>query len=166
MIGYRDRIVDGTLTEGLGAFALTGTAAPTFFPFAGHVPDGATVQVAVAHPTLNEVEVVEGIYSAGTISRDRVLASSNGGAAVSFSNGLKSVSLTWSAERALQASKYTHTQAVPAAVWTVAHNLNCRPSVRVVDSTDRVVIGDVSYPDVNTLVLTFNGGFSGAAYLN
>lgn len=63
-------------------------------------------------------------------------------------------------------SNYTYTQAVPSAVWTIAHGLGRHPSVTVVDSAHSVVVGDVSYPDLNTVVLTFSGGFSGQAYLN
>lgn len=61
---------------------------------------------------------------------------------------------------------YTHTQSVASATWTITHNLNKRPSVTVVDSGGTVVIGDVQYIDDNTIVITFIGAFSGAAYLN
>lgn len=61
---------------------------------------------------------------------------------------------------------YTHTQSVASATWTITHNLNKRPSVTVVDSGGTVVIGDVQYIDDNTIIITFIGAFSGAAYLN
>lgn len=61
---------------------------------------------------------------------------------------------------------YTHTQSVPASVWTIAHNLGKHPSVTVVDSAGSVVIGDVQYTSANALTVTFAGGFSGTAYLN
>lgn len=61
---------------------------------------------------------------------------------------------------------YTHTQAVPASVWTVAHNLGKRPAVTVVDSSGREVEGDVQHGSATTLTITFSAAFSGTAYCN
>lgn len=61
---------------------------------------------------------------------------------------------------------YTHTQSIPSTVWSVQHNLGKKASVTVVDSADSVVYGDVDYTDLNNLTITFNGAFSGKAYLN
>ena len=61
---------------------------------------------------------------------------------------------------------YTHTQSSASATWTINHNLNCFPSVTIVDSAGSVVIGDVSYTNANTLVVTFVAAFGGKAYLN
>ena len=61
---------------------------------------------------------------------------------------------------------YTHTQSSASATWTITHNLNCFPSVSVVDSAGSVVIGDVNYTNANTLVVTFAAAFGGKAYLN
>jgi len=61
---------------------------------------------------------------------------------------------------------YTHTQTSASATWTITHNLNCFPSVTIVDSAGTVVIGDVSYTNANTLVVTFVAAFGGKAYLN
>ena len=63
-------------------------------------------------------------------------------------------------------STFIHTQATASAEWTIQHNLDKYPSVTVVDSAGSVVIGDCQYTSKNTVVLTFNGGFSGKAYLN
>ena len=63
-------------------------------------------------------------------------------------------------------STYVHTQSTPSAVWTITHNLARRLSVTVVDSTDRVVLGEVRYPSDNQITVTFSAAFSGAAYLN
>lgn len=57
-------------------------------------------------------------------------------------------------------------QGTASDTWTVVHNLNKYPSVTVVDSTGRVVVGGTQYLDSNTVVLTFSGAFSGVAYLN
>jgi hypothetical protein len=62
--------------------------------------------------------------------------------------------------------RHVHTESVPTAVWTIAHNLNCRPHVTVVDSADSVILGDVAYLDDDTLRVTFSGAFSGKAYVS
>ena len=61
---------------------------------------------------------------------------------------------------------YTHVQGVAEAIWEVTHNLNKKPSVTVVDSTDNVVFGEVEYLTLNSVRLKFAGSFSGKAYLN
>lgn len=61
---------------------------------------------------------------------------------------------------------YHHIQSSPSAVWTINHNLGFYPNVTIVDSAGSVVEGDVTYPNTNTMVLTFTGGFSGDAYLS
>ena len=66
---------------------------------------------------------------------------------------------------ASQAS-YTHTQSTALAVWTVAHNLNRRPSVTVVDNLDQRVEPDVAYVDANTVRVTHATPQIGKAYCN
>lgn len=61
---------------------------------------------------------------------------------------------------------YTHTQASASATWTITHNLNCFPSVTVVDSAGSVVIGEVVYISANVVSVTFIAAFAGKAYLN
>jgi len=62
---------------------------------------------------------------------------------------------------------YTHQQMVPAAVWTITHNLGKRPSVDVFDSTGHgPVFGDVEHVSDNQLAITFGAAFGGVAYLN
>lgn len=50
--------------------------------------------------------------------------------------------------------------------WTIQHNLNKFPSVVIVDTAGSAVVGDVQYIDENTINVSFNGVFSGTAYLN
>lgn len=63
-------------------------------------------------------------------------------------------------------ASYLHTQGVPAAVWTIPHNLGFYPGVTVIDSAGAQVIGDVSYPTINTAVVTFSAAMSGRAALS
>lgn len=61
---------------------------------------------------------------------------------------------------------HIHYQGIASDTWVITHNLKKYPSVTIVDSLDNVVIGDINYTNINTVTLTFNGGFSGKAYLN
>ena len=61
---------------------------------------------------------------------------------------------------------YTHSQEVPSNTWTITHNLGKYPSITVVSDIGIEVVGDYEYVDLNNVVLTFNGIFSGKAYLN
>jgi hypothetical protein len=61
---------------------------------------------------------------------------------------------------------YTHSQAAASATWTITHNLNCKPSVTIVDSGGNVQIGEVLYDSDNQVTVSFAAAFSGYAYLN
>tara|TARA_R100001463_G_scaffold82980_1_gene137628 strand:+ start:282 stop:614 length:333 start_codon:yes stop_codon:yes gene_type:complete len=61
---------------------------------------------------------------------------------------------------------FVFTQNTPSATWTIQHDLNKFCSVTVVDSAKQVVIGDITYTDLNELTITFTAAFSGQAYLN
>lgn len=63
-------------------------------------------------------------------------------------------------------ANYVHDQSIPALIWNIAHSLNKKPAVLVVDTADTVVIGKIEYIDNNNVKLTFNGSFSGYAYFN
>ena len=60
---------------------------------------------------------------------------------------------------------YVHTQAVPAAVWTINHNLGGQPTAVVLDSAGTQCEGTFSYPSINQMVITFNSPFTGTAYV-
>jgi hypothetical protein len=53
-----------------------------------------------------------------------------------------------------------------SAQWNINHNLECHPSVTIVDSSGREVWGDVQYIDQNNVQLNFQSAFGGKAYLN
>lgn len=61
---------------------------------------------------------------------------------------------------------FTYTQATPSATWTITHNLGKYPAVSIVDSAGSAVVGDVEYIDANTVTITFQSAFAGAAYFN
>ena len=57
-------------------------------------------------------------------------------------------------------------QSVASSVWTVLHNLGKRCAVSVVDTTGRLIMGEIEYLDINTIRITFSAAFSGSAYFN
>jgi len=61
---------------------------------------------------------------------------------------------------------YVHIQENASATWNVTHGLGFVPNITVVDTAGTVVEGSYSYPNSNTVVLTFIGAFSGRAYLS
>lgn len=61
---------------------------------------------------------------------------------------------------------YLHRQTQPATTWTIAHGLGRHPGAVVLDTAgNRIYPGGESYPDTNTLVLTFSAPFPGTADL-
>lgn len=65
-----------------------------------------------------------------------------------------------------EVSRYIHEQGTASDTWTIQHNMNCFPSVTVVDTAKTVVVGQVDYTDANNLTITFNAAFKGTAFLN
>ena len=60
---------------------------------------------------------------------------------------------------------YTHYQTPASSTWTINHNLGFKPVVVVIDSAGTNCEGSISYPNNNTMVITFNSAFEGTAYL-
>jgi hypothetical protein len=63
-------------------------------------------------------------------------------------------------------SSFVYNQTVAEETWTVNHGMGKRPSVTTVDTTERIVVGEVNYIDNETLVITFKYPFKGKVYLN
>lgn len=63
-------------------------------------------------------------------------------------------------------ANFVFTQAIPSAVWNITHPLNKKISITVVDSSNQVVYGGITYIDDNNVTINFNGAFSGQAYCN
>ena len=64
------------------------------------------------------------------------------------------------------AFRHVHQQLVPAAVWTIVHGLAGKPAVTIVDSAGVEHEGSVTYPDDNTVTVTFSAPFGGEAHLS
>lgn len=57
-------------------------------------------------------------------------------------------------------------QSIASTTWTITHSLGFYPNVTVSDSAGTIIEGQVDYPNVNTVVLTFSSAFAGKAYLS
>lgn len=60
-------------------------------------------------------------------------------------------------------TSYTHTQLVPAATWTVPHNLGYYPAISVITEEGTVVYADIQHSSTATAVITFPSPTSGTA---
>jgi hypothetical protein len=88
-----DRVKDTTTTTGAGDITLSGTAPTGFRTFASVVPVGDNVYYCIAGGA--EWEVGYGTLTASTtLSRARIIASSNSNAVVTLSAGSKDVFIT------------------------------------------------------------------------
>jgi len=63
-------------------------------------------------------------------------------------------------------ANFVHDQGTPAAQWVINHNLGKKCAVTVVDSSNQVVIGQVTYNSNNQVTLDFESSFSGKAFFN
>ena len=92
-----DRARDTTTTTGTGTVTLSGTA-PSGYQNFSVIGNGNTTYYTIVGGS--EWEVGTGTYASSgpTLARTTVLASSNGGSAVSFSSGTKDVFVTYPAE--------------------------------------------------------------------
>jgi len=95
----QDRVKETTTTVGTGTFTLGGTSTG-FVPFSVIGDGNETYYTAVDNAT-GEWEVGIGTYNTGTLTRDTVLASSNGGSKVPFVAGSKDVFVAYPAEKAV-----------------------------------------------------------------
>ena len=97
----KDRVQETTIVIGTGTMTLAG-AVLGFQSFAA-IGNGNTTYYAVNDPVTGDWEVGIGTYTSSgtTLSRDTVLASSNGGSLVSFVAGTKNVFCTYPSERAV-----------------------------------------------------------------
>lgn len=103
-VKYQDRVKDTTTTTGTGTLTLAG-APPTGFRAFSAFTDQDQVYYTIDGGA--EWEVGQGVYTSSgtTLSRVRVLASSNAGALVNFSAGTKTVFATMPAERIADVEK-------------------------------------------------------------
>lgn len=90
---FADRVADTTATAGTGALSLNDAALNGYRRFRDVLSDADTIFYSIQHRTLNQWEVGEATYGAGTniLTRTSVLSSSNSNSTVNFSSGLKDI---------------------------------------------------------------------------
>jgi hypothetical protein len=94
----KDRVQETSTTTGTGSLTLAG-AVTGFQTFSSAIGDTNTTYYTIQNGA--EWEVGVGTVSAGALSRDAVLESSNGGSLVNFSAGTKFVFCTYPAEKSV-----------------------------------------------------------------
>jgi hypothetical protein len=154
---------------------LSGSAG-LFRRFIDHYALGFRFPYGVEDDSLPGFENGEGYLVSGgsgpELVRDVVYASTNANALVNFSTSIKRVFVPLPATtiNELLAKKtdahYVHEQLTPESIWLITHPLDKRPSVAVVDSSGREVYGVIDYLSSSVVRVSFNGSFSGLAYLN
>ena len=95
----KDRVQETSTTAGTGTLTLAGAIAG--FQAFSAIGNGNTTYYSIVDSTAGTWEVGIGTYTASgtTLSRDTVLASSNGGSLVSFTSAAKSVFCTYPSEK-------------------------------------------------------------------
>jgi hypothetical protein len=61
---------------------------------------------------------------------------------------------------------FLFTQISAATTWSINHNLGKYPSIEAMDSTKRIIQGDIQHIDLNNSQITFNSAVSGGATCN
>lgn len=98
----KDRVQETSTTTGTGTLTLAG-AVSGYQTFSSAIGNTNTTYYAIVGGT--EWEVGIGTVGAGTLTRDTILESSNGGTAVNLSAGTKNVFCTYPAEKSVDAGK-------------------------------------------------------------
>ena len=96
-----DRVRDTTTTTGTGTVTLSGTAPTGYQTFGAGIGNGNNTYYTINADSQWEVGIGTYTASGTTLSRNTVLASSNGGALVDFALGIKDVFVTYPAEKAV-----------------------------------------------------------------
>lgn len=94
----KDRVQETSVTTGTGTLTLGG-AVSGFQTFSSAIGDTNTTYYTIVNGA--EWEVGIGTVGSGTLTRDTILESSNGGTAVNFSSGTKLVFCTYPAEKSV-----------------------------------------------------------------
>tara|TARA_R110000868_G_scaffold360524_2_gene622573 strand:- start:258 stop:755 length:498 start_codon:yes stop_codon:yes gene_type:complete len=95
-----DRVREASTSIGTGALVLTG-AISGYQAFSTAIGNTNTTYYGITNTGTAEWEVGLGTVSAGLLTRTTVLASSNGGAAVTFTTGTKDVFCTYPAGKSV-----------------------------------------------------------------
>jgi hypothetical protein len=148
----KDRVRENSTTTGTGTLTLTG-AVSGFQTFSSAIGNTETTYYAIVNNT--EWEIGIGTVGAGTLTRDTVLESSNGGTKVNLSAGTKDVFCTYPAELSVSTDKpntFTANQIV-----SVTDNVNAALRITQTGTGNALVVEDSTSPDSTPFVIDANG---------
>ena len=114
-----DRVKETSTTTGTGSFTLNG-AAVGFETFSSAIGNTNTTYYAIVLQGGSQFEVGLGTVSAGALSRDTILSSSNGDALVDFSAGIKDVFCTLPASKAVYKNESNLIEGVATDQFAIA----------------------------------------------
>lgn len=145
-----DRVRETTTTAGTGTVTLAG--AVTGYQTFAAVGNGNTTYYCIAGQGTSEWEVGIGTYTSSgtTLSRDTVLASSAGGAKVTFSAGTKDVFVTYPSGKSINEDASDN---VGIGTTTPAAKLDIASGNLLFSSTAQRITGDFSNATRNNRVL-------------
>ena len=125
----KDRVKESTTTTGTGTLTLLGAA--TGYQAFSAIGDGNTCYYAISSLGVAEWEVGIGTYTASgtTLSRDTILSSSNAGAAVPLSSGVKDVYIVYPAEKAVYEEANGETLINGGPITVVGSNVTSIPAL-------------------------------------
>jgi hypothetical protein len=61
---------------------------------------------------------------------------------------------------------FVFTQGLPSVIWFVAHNLNKRCAVQIVDNAYNEIEGEILWVDLNNVTIKLNAARTGYVYCN
>jgi len=159
----KDRVLETSNTNGTGTFTLAG--AVNGFQAFSVIGVGNTTYYAITEETNNQWEVGLGTVGSGTLTRDTVLSSSNGGSKVDFADGLKQVFCDYPANKAvyLDASgNVSSLGTITSGVWngSTIPVANGGTGVTTSSGANSVVLRDAN---VNINANAFNDGYTNTA---
>ena len=164
-----DRVLETTTTAGSGTITLVG-AEPGYQSFSA-VGDGNQTYYTITGDT--EWEVGIGTYTASgtTLSRDTVLSSSDSGAKVTFSAGIKKVFVTYPSEKSVNFTVSGNITAATGKIINVGEPTDAADAATKLYVDTLVATGityhsPVKYEVPNTtgnLVATYNNGTAGVS---
>jgi len=117
-----DRVKETSTTTGTGSFTLDG-AVTGFETFSSAIGNTNITYYAIALQGGSEFEVGLGTVSAGALSRDTIISSSNSDSAVNFSAGTKDVFCTLPASKAVFKDASDVVSGVPSNGFVIAMSI-------------------------------------------
>jgi len=159
----KDRVLETSNTNGTGTFTLAG--AVNGFQAFSVIGIGNTTYYAITEETNNQWEVGIGTVGSGTLTRDTVLSSSNGGSKVDFADGLKQVFCDYPANKSVYLDANGNVSSlgtITSGVWngSTIPVANGGTGVTTSSGANSVVLRDAN---VNINANAFNDGYTNTA---